>query len=254
MPTTHRRPKQITDGEFDERDIEWAPDGSKIYFMSTRVPEAYYEPSDSDLYSVPATGGAITKVASIDGTISASARVARRQRIAFVGTPARQSRPLLQPAGSVRRRRRARQHAAEPHRGLRLRYRRRHRRRSGARRAADGKPIVWSNDGASLIVVSAEHGSANLKRSTIATGEDRTDHRRAAGRHGVHGDAGRVDRSRPRSRRRPISAICFMTRPLAKPRHRSRTSTTSCSRTFSRASPRRSGTRASTARTFRAGF
>src|SRR6188472_359407 len=51
------QPKQVTDGEYDEREIEWAPDGSKIYFISTRVPEAYYQESDSDLYSVPAAGG-----------------------------------------------------------------------------------------------------------------------------------------------------------------------------------------------------
>ena len=38
------QPKQVTDGEFDEREIEWAPDGSKIYFISTRVAEPYYEP------------------------------------------------------------------------------------------------------------------------------------------------------------------------------------------------------------------
>src|SRR6266850_1201741 len=33
------RVKQLTDGEFDERDMEWAPDGSTIYFVSTRVAE-----------------------------------------------------------------------------------------------------------------------------------------------------------------------------------------------------------------------
>src|SRR5262249_53763055 len=78
--------KQVTDGEYDEREIEWASDGSKIYFVSTRVPEAYYEPSDSDLYSVPTTGGTITKVASIDGTINAPRLSPDGHRIAFVGT------------------------------------------------------------------------------------------------------------------------------------------------------------------------
>src|SRR5262249_24611784 len=29
------KPKQLTEGEFDERGIEWAPDGSRIYFVST---------------------------------------------------------------------------------------------------------------------------------------------------------------------------------------------------------------------------
>src|SRR5262249_32740653 len=36
-------PRQVTSGEFDERFAEWAPDGSAIYFTSTRVAEPYYE-------------------------------------------------------------------------------------------------------------------------------------------------------------------------------------------------------------------
>ena len=34
-------PEQITDGDYDERDITWSRDGSTIYFTSTRVPEPY---------------------------------------------------------------------------------------------------------------------------------------------------------------------------------------------------------------------
>ena len=41
-PADKTTPEQITDGEFDERGIEWAPDGSAIYFTSTRVAEPYY--------------------------------------------------------------------------------------------------------------------------------------------------------------------------------------------------------------------
>src|SRR5919106_7097671 len=80
------QPKQITSGEFDERDIAWARDGSAIYFTSNRVPEAYYEVDHSDLYSVPGAGGPITKVASIDGTIREPTVSPDGRRIAFVGT------------------------------------------------------------------------------------------------------------------------------------------------------------------------
>src|SRR5262249_54849596 len=59
-------PRQITSGEFDERLAEWSPDGSTIYFTSTRVAEPYYEPQHSELYAVPAAGGSITKVAAIE--------------------------------------------------------------------------------------------------------------------------------------------------------------------------------------------
>ena len=124
------QPKLITDGEFDERDIAWAPDSSTIYFTSTRVPEPYYQPSDSDLYRVPATGGSITKVASIDGTITDVSVSPDGRRLAFIGTlsgdPVRSySQADLWVVDAV-------PGAApeEPHGQLRLRRQRRYRRRS----------------------------------------------------------------------------------------------------------------------------
>jgi dipeptidyl aminopeptidase/acylaminoacyl peptidase len=163
--------QQVTDGEYDEREIEWAPDGSKIYFISTRVPEAYYEASDSDLYSVPATGGTITKVASIDGTINAPRVSPDGHRIAFVGIP--HGNPVLSynqpdlfvvdtaPGGVPRNLTEA--YDFDIAGGI-----------AGDQtppRGQSGNSIVWSKDAASLIVVAAERGSANLKRLTIATGK-----------------------------------------------------------------------------------
>ena len=79
-------PRQITDGEFDEREPVWSLDGSTIYFVSTRVAEPYYENSDAELYSVPSAGGAIAKIASIDGGIGNLSVSPDGRRIAFVGT------------------------------------------------------------------------------------------------------------------------------------------------------------------------
>jgi dipeptidyl aminopeptidase/acylaminoacyl peptidase len=163
--------KQITDGEYDERDIEWAPDGSKIYFTSTRVPEAYYDPNDSDLYSVPAVGGTITKVASIDGTINSPSVSPDGNRIAFVGTPhgspvRSYSQPDLfvvdaAPGSTPRDLTAAYDYDIAGGIGG----------DQAPPRAAAGNAIAWSKDAASLLVVSAEHGSANLKRVTIASGK-----------------------------------------------------------------------------------
>ena len=163
--------KQITDGEYDEREIEWAPDGSKIYFISTRVPEAYYEAPDSDLYSVPITGGTITKVASIEGTISDPRVSPDGHRIAFVGTPhgtpvRSYSQPdlfVVDAAPDSEPRNLTEAYDFDIAGGI-----------GGDQsppRGQSGSSIVWSKDGASLIVVSAEHGSANLKRLTVATGK-----------------------------------------------------------------------------------
>src|SRR5262245_22131877 len=84
MPIAGSTPKQITDGEFDEREPVWSNDGSTIYFVSTRVAEPYYEDADADLYSVPAAGGSFTRVASIDGGIGNLSLSPDGKRIAFV--------------------------------------------------------------------------------------------------------------------------------------------------------------------------
>src|SRR5206468_5778586 len=163
--------KPITSGEFDERDVAWARDGSSIYFTSNRVPEAYYQPDDSDLYRVPAGGGAITKVASIDGAIREIAISPDGRRIAFIGTlhgnPVRSySQPDLwitdAAPGSTPKNVTA-AYDFDINGGI-----------GGDQAAPRGdnrKPIVWSPDGASLVVVSAVHGSANLERVSIATGK-----------------------------------------------------------------------------------
>jgi dipeptidyl aminopeptidase/acylaminoacyl peptidase len=163
--------KQITDGEFDEQNITWSRDGSRIYFTSNRVPEPYYQADDSDLYSVAAGGGAITKVASIEGSISNVSPSPDGKQIAFVGTlhgnPVRSySQPDLfvtsATPGSTPKNLTA-GYDFDVNGGI-----------GGDQAAPRGQnttPIVWSKDGASLTIVVAEHGSANLERVTIATGK-----------------------------------------------------------------------------------
>ena len=164
-------PNAITTGDFDERIAEWAPDGSKIYFTSSRAAEPYYEPQHSELYSVPAAGGSVTKVTSIEGTIHEVSVSRDGRRIAFVGTlhgnPVRSySQPDLWVADAA---------PGSPPRNLTAAYDFDIDGGIGGDQAAprgeSRKPVVWSKDGNSLIVVSAEHGSANLKRVSIATGK-----------------------------------------------------------------------------------
>src|SRR6185312_2294982 len=79
------QPKQLTDGEFDERGIQWSPDAATIYFLSTRVAEPYYDESGDELYAVPAAGGPITKIAAIEGGISNVSVSPDGKRLAFIG-------------------------------------------------------------------------------------------------------------------------------------------------------------------------
>jgi dipeptidyl aminopeptidase/acylaminoacyl peptidase len=164
-------PNQITDGEFDEGGQIWSADGSKLYFLSTRVPEPYYEDAGAELFSVPAAGGAITKVAAIDGTIGSLSLSPDSKRIAFIGIlrgkPVRSySQPDLwitdAAPGSTPKNLTA-DYDFDIGGGIGG--------DQAAPRGQNRKPIVWSPDGTSVVVVSAEHGAANLKRVSIATGK-----------------------------------------------------------------------------------
>ena len=174
----------------------------RLYFVSTRVAEPYYDESDAELFAVPAAGGSMTKITSIDGGISSLAVSPDGKQIAFVGTlRGKPIRSYSQPDLWVARDH-AGQHAEEPDR-------RRTTTTSAAvsaaiRRAARRRPQadrLDRRDQESLIVVSAEKGSANLKRVTVADRQDRTGHRRSAERRNVQRDAGRGNH-----RRGPVDA------------------------------------------------
>jgi dipeptidyl aminopeptidase/acylaminoacyl peptidase len=188
------QPKQITDGEFDEQNITWSRDGSRIYFTSNRISEAYYQPDDSDLYSVAAGGGSITKVASIEGSISNPSISPDGKQIAFVGTlhgnPVRSySQPDLfvtdATPGSAPKNLTA-SYDFDVNGGIGG--------DQAAPRGQNATPIVWSKDGSSVTIVVAEHGSANLKRVHIATGkiDPVTDGRQAVAAYSATPDASKV--------------------------------------------------------------
>ena len=163
-------PRQLTDGEFDEREPAWAPDGSTIYFVSTRVPEPYYEENDAELFSVPAGGGSIAKIASIEGGIGNLSVSPDGRRIAFVGAlrgkPIRSySQPDLwvtdaRPGGTPKNL--TADYDFDIGGGIGG--------DQAAPRGQNRKPIVWSTDGRKVAVVAAERGSSNLKLIDVATG------------------------------------------------------------------------------------
>jgi len=77
--------KQITTGKYDEGNVAWSRDGSKLYFVSHRVDEPYYYQPKQSLYSVPATGGDLTTVIDIDGPVIAPVASPDGSRFAFLG-------------------------------------------------------------------------------------------------------------------------------------------------------------------------
>jgi dipeptidyl aminopeptidase/acylaminoacyl peptidase len=166
------KPRQITKGRFDEGNASWSADGSRIYFISNRVLEPYYEEPRSDLYSIAPDGTDEKKVLSFDGGMRGYTFSPDGRRIAFGGVAAHK--PVLsytQPDLFVVNN----EPNATP-RNLTVSYdfdiggglagdQR------APRGGGGGGGVVWSRDGRSLYVNVAEHGRANLKRIDSATGK-----------------------------------------------------------------------------------
>lgn len=163
-------PKQITKGELSEDGPVWSPDGSRIYFAANRLEEPYYELPDSDVYAVPASGGEIRKVLSIDGPIGDIALSPDGRRLAFSGftvsNPPRSHDQNdlfvadLSPGAQARNL--TATHDGDFLEGL-----------AGDQHPPRGgrpQPIVWSADGKSLYAVTGERGRVNLMRFDAAAG------------------------------------------------------------------------------------
>jgi dipeptidyl aminopeptidase/acylaminoacyl peptidase len=161
------KPKQLTSGEFDEGDVTWAPDGSRLYFTSTRVREPYYDERANALYSVPAAGGEMAKVVDADINVNSYALSADGKWIAFSGTAAKpvlshsQSDLYVVPAAP----------GAAP-KNLTAAFDNDVMSGVGgdqrAPRGGRGSRPAWS--GNAVIITAAEEGRVNLKRVDAATG------------------------------------------------------------------------------------
>ena len=54
---------QLTDGQdWDDTEPAWSPDGSTLAFVSDRSGKAYEDSRDTDVWTIPAQGGALTKI------------------------------------------------------------------------------------------------------------------------------------------------------------------------------------------------
>ncbi len=75
---------QLTDGDWDDSDPAWSPDGARIAFCSYRE-EDRDAVSRSDLWTVPAAGGEPRKLTASEGEASAPAYSPDGGTIAFLG-------------------------------------------------------------------------------------------------------------------------------------------------------------------------
>jgi dipeptidyl aminopeptidase/acylaminoacyl peptidase len=162
--------KALTTGKYSESGQAWANDGTRLYFTSTRVDEPEYVLSKSELYSVPASGGEMTKVASINGTIGSVKPSPDGRLLAFVGTangtPQRsydQADLFVASAdGSGAPRNLTAQYDFDINGGIGG--------DQAAPRGGRSAGPIWSADGKSIVVVSGERGDANLARVDASSG------------------------------------------------------------------------------------
>src|SRR6185503_14740985 len=131
----------------------------------------YYQTPDSDVLSIPVGGGEMTVAASIDGTIGEFALSGDGKRLAFQGTPRGEpvrsyDQPELYVAdvgSATAPRLLTGAYDGDVGAGL-----------TGDQRAPRGSlPAgpIWSRDGKSIFVRTADHGRANLQRVDAATGK-----------------------------------------------------------------------------------
>jgi dipeptidyl aminopeptidase/acylaminoacyl peptidase len=165
------KPRQITRGNFDEGNLTWSPDGSRIYFVARRVAEPYYESAHTDLYSIATDGSDERKVLSFDGGMRDYTFSNDGKRIAFAGTAGHEPvQSYTQPDLFI-----ANNEAGATAKNLTTSYDFDIGGGIGGDQRAPrgGSPggALWSKDDRWIYVNVAEHGSANLKRIEAATGK-----------------------------------------------------------------------------------
>ena len=171
VPGEIPKPKQITKGSFDEGNVSWSPDGTRLYFVANRTPEPYYNPPHTDLYSVAPDGSDEKKALSFDGGMRGYTFSNDGKRIAFgAAVTHKPVQSYTQPdlfvasntAGATPKNLTA-NYDFDIGGGI----------RGDQRAPRGGSPggVLWSKDDRSLYVNVAEHGRANLKRIDATTGK-----------------------------------------------------------------------------------
>ncbi len=91
------KPVQLTTGNYDEGQLVWSHDSSRIYFLTRRIDEPYYELPSTDIYSVPAAGGTPEKLTTIPMGIYGLVLSPDGKQFAFHGSVTEPVRSYSQP-------------------------------------------------------------------------------------------------------------------------------------------------------------
>jgi dipeptidyl aminopeptidase/acylaminoacyl peptidase len=78
-------PRQLTDGDADDREPTWSPDGRWIAFLAKRQPDAEWYEAWTDIFRVRAAGGAIEQLSREPGERAALAYTPDGTQIGYTG-------------------------------------------------------------------------------------------------------------------------------------------------------------------------
>ncbi|MEY2544940.1 MAG: hypothetical protein QOG48_57 [Verrucomicrobiota bacterium] len=163
------QPKQITSGRFDEGEIMWANDGSKIYFTSLHVDEPYYELPKTELYSVAPNGGEATKLNTFDMGANDWALSPDGKQMAFIASANQPVNSYTEPdlwivdlAPNAKPRNLTEKFDVDLGAGVFG--------DNAAPRGGGGNLPIWSKDGKSIIEIYGKEGRTVLASFDIASG------------------------------------------------------------------------------------
>jgi len=162
------KPKQLTSGKYQEDDVMWSPDSSKIYYTTTQVDDPSYEHPHADVYSVAATGGTPAKIVTINMGPREMSLSPDGKRLAFCASINEPVQSYTEPdlwvmdlTGDAKPRNLTANYDYDVCSGVGG--------DQGTPRAGGPDHVVWSTDGNSLIVSTAREGRANLIQVDIAS-------------------------------------------------------------------------------------
>ena len=93
--------KQLTDGQdWNDTDPQWSPDGTRIAFVSDRSGKAFDDSHNTDVWTIPAAGGSLTKISDHPFDDESPRWSPDGQQILFAGQTARHQFPKLYVANS----------------------------------------------------------------------------------------------------------------------------------------------------------
>jgi dipeptidyl aminopeptidase/acylaminoacyl peptidase len=164
------KPRQLTKGKFEEGDIFWAKDGSKVYYTTILLEEPQYEMPRADLYSVSPQGGEPVKVFASRIDINAPVLSPDGKRIAFRSSANEPIRSysqddlwVLELDGNSQPKNLTADFDWDIGSGVGG--------DQAAPRAGGGTKPIWSADGSSIIEVVAKEGRANIWRFPVSGGK-----------------------------------------------------------------------------------